>query len=398
MARSGATRMTVVVKVGTSSITSDARRARRRRAGQALRASSPTARAAGHEVVLVCSGAIAAGLPGARACRARPTDIGTLQAIAAVGQPRLMERFGAILGRARRSSPGRCCSRRTTSARARSTSTPARRCPAARPRRRARWSTRTTPSPTTRSATATTTASPRSCRTWSAPTCSCCSPTPPACSPPTRGSTPTRRSSRRSPRSTPRSRRSSAAPGTARGSGGMATQARGGEDRRVVGRAGRHRRRRRARRGARRRSPGRPVGTVVQPRAERLPSRKLWIAFARRRGRPGGGRRRRPPGAGRRQPLAAPGRGARRRGRVRRRGRGRGRRQRRPGVREGPGRRERPDPARRSPAAAPTSSPTAPARGDPPRRSRDPAQLMASLAARRRSGHLSGRFELPPTA
>ena len=51
-------------------------------------------------MVLVCSGAIAAGLP-ALGLDARPTDIGTLQAVAAVGQPRLMERFGAILGRAR---------------------------------------------------------------------------------------------------------------------------------------------------------------------------------------------------------------------------------------------------------------------------------------------------------
>ncbi|MFL5174920.1 MAG: glutamate 5-kinase, partial [Microvirga sp.] len=55
------------------------------------------ARARGHEIVLVCSGAIAAGLP-ALGMATRPSDIGTLQAIAAVGQPLLMERFGAILG------------------------------------------------------------------------------------------------------------------------------------------------------------------------------------------------------------------------------------------------------------------------------------------------------------
>src|SRR4029079_180330 len=55
------------------------------------------ARAEGHEVVLVSSGAIAAGLP-ALGMTTRPTDVGTLQAIAAVGQPRLMERLGAILG------------------------------------------------------------------------------------------------------------------------------------------------------------------------------------------------------------------------------------------------------------------------------------------------------------
>ncbi len=61
---------------------------------------------AGHEVVLVCSGAIAAGPP-ALGLPSRPTDIGTLQAVAAVGQPQLMERIGAILVRARaRRRPG----------------------------------------------------------------------------------------------------------------------------------------------------------------------------------------------------------------------------------------------------------------------------------------------------
>jgi glutamate 5-kinase len=51
---------------------------------------------AGHVIVLVCSGAIAAGLP-ALDLQSRPTDIGTLQAVAAVGQPRLMQRIGGIL-------------------------------------------------------------------------------------------------------------------------------------------------------------------------------------------------------------------------------------------------------------------------------------------------------------
>ena len=85
-----------VVKVGTSSITSEL--------GQLDDASVmrlcdgvAAARARGHEIVLVCSGAIAAGLP-ALGMATRPTDIGTLQAVAAVGQPLLMERFGAILG------------------------------------------------------------------------------------------------------------------------------------------------------------------------------------------------------------------------------------------------------------------------------------------------------------
>jgi glutamate 5-kinase len=48
-------------------------------------------------VVLVTSGAIAAGLP-ALGFTQRPTDVGTLQAVAAVGQPRLMERLGRLLG------------------------------------------------------------------------------------------------------------------------------------------------------------------------------------------------------------------------------------------------------------------------------------------------------------
>jgi glutamate 5-kinase len=86
----------VVLKVGTSSITSDQ--------GEIDDASLlklcreiAAARADAHEVVLVSSGAIAAGLP-ALGMHSRPADVGTLQAVAAVGQPRLMERLGAILG------------------------------------------------------------------------------------------------------------------------------------------------------------------------------------------------------------------------------------------------------------------------------------------------------------
>lgn len=91
--------MLAVVKIGTSSITSpsgaidDA--ALRKLCGELV-----TARNAGHEVLLVCSGAIAAGMPALGYDR-RPTDIETLQAVAAVGQPLLMERLGAILGEQR---------------------------------------------------------------------------------------------------------------------------------------------------------------------------------------------------------------------------------------------------------------------------------------------------------
>ena len=85
-----------VVKVGTSSIT--------RESGElddsallALCRGIAEARRAGHRVVLVLSGAIAAGMP-ALGLAHRPSHLGTLQAIAAVGQPRLLERVNAILG------------------------------------------------------------------------------------------------------------------------------------------------------------------------------------------------------------------------------------------------------------------------------------------------------------
>jgi glutamate 5-kinase len=87
--------MKAVVKIGTSSIT--------RENGELddaalvkLGSEIADARAAGHDVVLVSSGAIAAGLP-ALGFEQRPRDIGTLQAVAAVGQPRLMERLRSLL-------------------------------------------------------------------------------------------------------------------------------------------------------------------------------------------------------------------------------------------------------------------------------------------------------------
>lgn len=87
--------MIATIKVGTSSITTDAGEldeAPLRKLCEELAA----ARLAGHHVVLVCSGAIAAGLP-ALGLHVRPSDVGTLQAVAAVGQPRLMDRIGALL-------------------------------------------------------------------------------------------------------------------------------------------------------------------------------------------------------------------------------------------------------------------------------------------------------------
>ena len=88
--------MVGVVKIGTSSLTTDGGELDDA-AVLKLCDDVAAARRDGSEVVLVCSGAIAAGLPVLGIDR-RPRDIGTLQAIAAVGQPRLMERISAILG------------------------------------------------------------------------------------------------------------------------------------------------------------------------------------------------------------------------------------------------------------------------------------------------------------
>lgn len=86
--------MRVVAKVGTSSVT---------HADGTLNAAMFTSladqisqlRAAGHEVVLVSSGAVAAGVA-ALGLERRPADVGTLQALAAIGQSRLMERYNSV--------------------------------------------------------------------------------------------------------------------------------------------------------------------------------------------------------------------------------------------------------------------------------------------------------------
>ena len=82
------TRQIVVAKIGSSSITTDDgtidESAIAKFCGEVA-----DLRAAGHQVVMVTSGAIAAGLP-AMHFDARPRDAVTLQAISAVGQSRLM--------------------------------------------------------------------------------------------------------------------------------------------------------------------------------------------------------------------------------------------------------------------------------------------------------------------
>ena len=80
---------TVVVKIGTSSIT-DAHGAIDTTAVAKLVNEVAKVRADGHRVVVVTSGAISAGLPRICLHEPRPKDLPTLQAVAAIGQSRLM--------------------------------------------------------------------------------------------------------------------------------------------------------------------------------------------------------------------------------------------------------------------------------------------------------------------
>ena len=88
--------MIVVVKVGTSSIT-DERGAIARPAIEKLCAEVAAVRAQGHQVVIVTSGAIAAGLPALGMADDRPRDARTLQAVSAVGQSHLMRVYDDVL-------------------------------------------------------------------------------------------------------------------------------------------------------------------------------------------------------------------------------------------------------------------------------------------------------------
>ena len=91
--------MKVVVKVGTSSITDDDGRIDRV-AIDKVSGEIVAARAAGHEILLVSSGAIAAGLPAlGLTARERPRDARTLQAVSAVGQAHLMATWNDCFAR-----------------------------------------------------------------------------------------------------------------------------------------------------------------------------------------------------------------------------------------------------------------------------------------------------------
>jgi glutamate 5-kinase len=87
--------MRLVVKIGTSSLTDD-RGVIDEAVIVELCAQVATLRAGGHDVVLVTSGAVAAGVA-AVGLAARPSDTGLLQALAAAGQSRLMEQYNRAL-------------------------------------------------------------------------------------------------------------------------------------------------------------------------------------------------------------------------------------------------------------------------------------------------------------
>ena len=88
--------MRIVAKIGTSSIT-DAVGVIDQAVIDELCAQLASLRAAGHDVVLVSSGAISAGVA-ALGLAARPADTLTLQALSAAGQSRLMEVYNRCLG------------------------------------------------------------------------------------------------------------------------------------------------------------------------------------------------------------------------------------------------------------------------------------------------------------
>lgn len=90
--------MRIVVKVGSSSLTDD-NGAIAIESIASLSDQLAQLTAAGHEVVLVSSGAVASGLPIlGMGTNGRPTDPRTLQAIASVGQARLMQSWNEAFG------------------------------------------------------------------------------------------------------------------------------------------------------------------------------------------------------------------------------------------------------------------------------------------------------------
>lgn len=87
--------MRIVVKVGSSSLT-DSSGHIKHDVIRSVAAQLGNAHAASHEVLLVTSGAVASGIAGL-GLSARPTDVLSLQALSAVGQPKLMAAYNTEL-------------------------------------------------------------------------------------------------------------------------------------------------------------------------------------------------------------------------------------------------------------------------------------------------------------
>jgi glutamate 5-kinase len=86
----------VVVKIGTSSVTDDSG-AVNEAAVRKLCDEVALARASGHDVVVVTSGAVTAGVAVIQPAGGRPSDALTLQALSSIGQPRLMRVYDDAL-------------------------------------------------------------------------------------------------------------------------------------------------------------------------------------------------------------------------------------------------------------------------------------------------------------
>jgi glutamate 5-kinase len=87
-----------VVKIGTSSVTTEAGEVDKGAVGH-LCEEVAAARAGGHSLVVVTSGAVTAGVAALRPPAGRPSDAITLQALSGIGQHRLMRVYDDELGR-----------------------------------------------------------------------------------------------------------------------------------------------------------------------------------------------------------------------------------------------------------------------------------------------------------
>ena len=89
--------MRIVVKIGTSSLTDDSGRIRND-VISSVAAQLAAVKSEGHDIILVTSGAVAAGVAGL-GMNERPSDVLSLQAVSAVGQPQLMAAYNDALSK-----------------------------------------------------------------------------------------------------------------------------------------------------------------------------------------------------------------------------------------------------------------------------------------------------------